>query len=70
MNKWMPADYIVMFLTLVIGTMLLLTSAKGVISRTEMSDQKTEMLIGLIGSLVAIISIYIGAKIQSNRSDK
>lgn len=70
MNKWMPADYIVTFLTLVIGTMLLLTSAKGVISGTEMSDQKTEMLIGLIGSLVAIISIYIGAKIQSNRSDK
>ena len=65
MNQWKPADWIVMFLTIVIGAMLLLASMHSIIHGTELSEKKTEMLIGLIGSLVAIISIYIGSKIQN-----
>lgn len=63
-NEWAPIDYIVGFLALVVGLILLMAVVSPMVRDTELSDSKAKMVAGLVHAVVAIISSWVGASIQ------
>ena len=66
---WEPIDIIAMLLTVTICLILILSSVAPVITGTSLSEAKAKLLVGLIGSVVSVVSMYIGATLQ-RRKDK
>lgn len=63
MDKIEPVDVIVFFLAVVIGFMLVMSSVR--VERPDISDARAEMVANIVTSIITIISIYVGAKVQS-----
>lgn len=68
MKNWSPSDIIMLILASTIAIILLLIFAKNATSDVPMTDNGAKLVAGLIASIISIISMYIGAKIQKNKN--
>lgn len=66
MEKWETIDIIVLIITIVVALILLIAMVKPLITGEELSTDSYKLIAGLMGSLIAIVSMYVGSKIQKN----
>lgn len=67
MKEWRPVDILVMFLSLTVGILLLSSVAQITITGGALSETKAKTIAGVVSSVVAIISIYVGSKIKNDK---
>ena len=67
--NWQPIDIVAMLLTVTLCFILSLSAMSPLITGNPLSDTKAKMLVGLVSSVVSIVSMYIGATLQK-RKDK
>ena len=60
-------NIIMLMLTGTVCLILILVSLSPVITGKQLSETKAKMMVGVIGSMISIISMYVGAKIQQVR---
>lgn len=60
-------NVIILMLTGTVCLILILVTLSPVITGKQMSETKAKMMVGVIGSMISIISMYVGAKIQQVR---
>jgi hypothetical protein len=69
MKNWSPSDIIIVILASTISIVLLTIFIELAFTVEPVSDNVAKILGGLIGSIISIISMYIGAKIQKNKDN-
>lgn len=70
MKNWRPVDHIVLIITLTVSTLLITGLVLSQIEDSKMLRSETvKLLFGTVSSFIAIISMYIGAKVQRNRDN-
>lgn len=69
MNKWKPVDFVIGIFAITVAIILLSVILDSMITETTLTEEGAERYTALLGSLVAIISMYVGAKIQENRDN-
>lgn len=62
--KWKPQDIVALILTCGVIVILLILSIKSFFGVEPMSDEAAKITSGIIGSIITIISIYIGTKLK------
>jgi hypothetical protein len=62
--KMKPMDIIILILTLLVSIILVLTLLQPLIYTTNLPEPVSKILANSLGSVISIISMYIGAKIQ------
>ena len=62
--KWLPIDWIVILLTLVISAVLIISIYDVIVDGQVVSDSRSKRITTLITSVIAIIAMYVGAQIQ------
>jgi hypothetical protein len=67
MKGWQPIDYMVGLLVIAMVVMLLMTVVHMLFGSDPADDASAKRVNVIINSVVAIISMYIGAQIQKNR---
>jgi hypothetical protein len=67
MKNWSAVDIIILILVTIISLVLLLSVLLPFISGMPASDSTAKLIAGLIASIISIISMYVGAKIQKNK---
>ncbi len=65
--KWRPEDYIVAALAILIISGMLVRLYGAVFMDLEMNPDVLALTENILSSIMAIISMYIGAKIQKHR---
>ena len=66
MNKWGPADFIVLILTLTVSAMMIFIMflpLQEIV--TVMKPETVKLIFMVITSLIAVISMYIGARLKN-----
>jgi hypothetical protein len=64
-----PVDAIVAILAVIIGLVVVLPLLGVVIHSYEFDDGRAEVLAGLVSSLVAIVSVYVGSRLRNKDDD-
>ena len=70
-GNWKPADYIILIITLTIAFMMIFIvflPLQEVV--TMMKPETVKLIFVVITSLIAIVSMYIGARLQNGREKK
>ncbi len=67
MRDWKPVDIIILIITLVVGAIITLSAIRPLFSDRALSPDAAKLVAGIIGSLVSIISIYVGSKLKEKR---
>ena len=67
MRKFKPVDYIIAALVILLSTLLLMTGIAPLIKGVALSGEKAKLLSGAVSSLISVITLYVGAKLQENR---
>ena len=67
MKNWNSVDYVVLILTTIISLVLVITMIKPFVTGIAITDANAKLVAGLIASIISIISMYVGAKIQQNK---
>lgn len=65
--KWTPVDYAILLLTLMVSVTFMITAILPIILQEPISDARSKVLGGIATSVVSVISVYVGAKIQKHR---
>lgn len=68
MNKWTPTDVIVLILAITVSLILLSIFGELMLNDIPLTETAAELVAGLVTSVITIISIYVGAKIQQFRN--
>lgn len=66
MKDWQPVDVIILILVILISIILLLAITTPMLNLHGMKDNTSKLLAGVLGSIISVISMYIGAKIKNN----
>jgi len=61
---WQPVDYIVAVLALGIAVALILTTGAPLALHKPLSEERAKLLNSLAVALIAIIALYVGAKVE------
>ena len=72
MKLWKPIDIVIVVLTVTICSCLFAALAKPMITGVDLSEGGSELVATMMASVISIVSMYVGAKLQSirdNRSD-
>jgi len=69
MENWSPSDIIMLILSATISIILITIFVELAFTDIPMSDTGAKIVGGLIASIISIISMYIGAKIQKNKDN-
>lgn len=67
MNDWKPLDYMMGILVVTVVVILLMVMASVVFDDTVLTEKGATRVNIIINSIVAIISMYVGAQIQKER---
>ena len=67
MKNWKPSDIIMLILVSTVAFAITSIFIEAAFTDVPMSDHSAKLVAGLIGSIISIISMYIGAKIQQNK---
>jgi len=65
--KWNPVDVIVAGLALLLAVIMLMTGISPLVRGESLAGEKAKMLSSALNSLISVITLYIGAKLQENR---
>ena len=65
--SWKPHDYIAIFFSVILGVGLLMITYSTRILDKSLTDDEEALLEAVVVGLVALISGYVGAKIQQKR---
>ncbi len=65
-----PVDVIVGLLAFTISVIMLASIADVILTDTSMTDAQSERFTLIMGSLISIVSLYVGAKIQKRTEDE
>ncbi len=68
MKDWRPVDFVIGVFTITVSVILISIILDAVVTNTTMNDEGAEGYTAVLGSLIAIISMYVGATIQNNRN--
>lgn len=60
-------NLVMLMLTGTVCAVVFLVSVAPFITGKELSETKAKMMAGIVGSMISIVSMYVGAKIQQNR---
>jgi len=66
-KNWKPLDLVVVAITITICGTVGLIVLKPLVTGVELSDDKAKLMATVIASLISIISMYVGAKLQANK---
>ena len=67
--NWKPVDVIVLILAVMVGISLFATVIIPVMLGEPISDTRAKILSSIAGSVVAVISVYVGARIREGRKN-
>jgi len=67
MKKFKPVDYIIASLVGLLATILLITGVAPLIKGVALGGEKAKLLSGAVSSLISVITLYVGAKLQESR---
>ena len=67
MKNWNSVDVVVLILTIIISLVLIITLIRPFVTGVAITDGNSKLVAGLIASIISIISMYVGAKIQQNK---
>ena len=67
MNNWKPLDYMIGILVIAVVVILLMVMASVVFDDLVLTEKGATRVNAIINSIVAIISMYVGAMIQKGR---
>lgn len=67
MKDWKPIDIIILIITIVVGFTISFSVIRPLISDRILSAESAKLIAGIIGSLVSIISIYVGSKLKQEK---
>jgi hypothetical protein len=59
-----PVDWVVMFIALCVGVVVVTPIFRYLIAGEHMSAEADKLVAGLVASMIAIISIYVGARLK------
>lgn len=59
-----PVDWIVLTLSLSVGSVILLSVVGIMVNELEPNTERTEVMRALTASMVAIVSMYVGARLN------
>ena len=69
MKEWGPSDVIMLILASTVSIVLLSIFAELAFTGVPISDNAAKLVAGLVTSIISIISMYIGARIQKNKDN-
>ena len=69
MKNWSPSDIVMLVLSSTVAIVLISIFIETAFRNEPMSENNAELVAGLIASIISIISMYIGAKIQKNKDN-
>lgn len=58
---------VILMLTGTVCAILIMVAISPLITGKALSETKAKMMVGIVGSMISIISMYVGAKIQQQR---
>jgi len=58
---------VILMLTGTVCAILFMVAISPLITGKALSETKAKMMVGIVGSMISIISMYVGAKIQQQR---
>ena len=64
MMTWKPVDLIVLILAASVSLILLGIVYRAIFDKIVLDEARAKLMAGMIGSLLAIISMYVGAKLK------
>ena len=67
MKGWSPSDVIMLILASTVSIVLLSIFAELAFTGAPISDHGAKLVAGLVTSIISIISMYIGARIQKDK---
>ena len=67
MKNWRPADIIMLILSITLSIILITIFVELAFSKEPLGDSQSKIVAGLIASIISIISMYIGGKINGRK---
>jgi len=67
MKNWRPVDFMVAAITVAVCFTVVGSAAMPLLDFRSIDVAKSKLLSGVVGSMVSIISLYVGASIQEKR---
>ena len=64
---WKPYDIIILILTITLSVILISIFIELALTDIAMTDTNAKIVGGILGSVISIISMYIGAQIQKRK---
>ena len=68
MNNWQPVDYMILLLVVTVCVFFGAMIYNSVIQHAQLSEAKSKAFAAFLSSVVAIISMYVGAAIQKSKN--
>ena len=65
--KWAPADIIVLILTIILGGSIWFAQVRPLFNEVLLSPEVTKAVAHLDGAMIAIISLYIGSRLNKKQ---
>ena len=69
MKNWSPSDIIMLILASTVSIILISIFIEASTTDVPMTDNGAKLVAGLIASIISIISMYVGSKIQKNKDN-
>ena len=69
MKNWSPSDIIMLILSSTVSIILITIFVEAAMTSVPMTDHSAKLVAGLIASIISMISMYIGARIQKNKDN-
>ena len=66
MKNWSPVDWVVLILTIAISGTFMVTGIIPLLLQEPISDARSKILGGIATSIVSVVSVYVGAKLQQH----
>jgi len=66
--QWSPADVIIVLITLTVCFIMGIAALMPLLDFKEIDHDKQKLLAGVVGSMLSIISMYVGGMIQRKRN--
>lgn len=63
--KWQPVDLVIGILTVTLSAMFIVGVVAEFYELQPMNEQEGERFVGLVGAVISIISMYVGAKLNA-----
>lgn len=69
-KNWKPVDWIVLTIAAAVASIFLMMVTAVFIAGTSLTEEARRTLSTVIGSMLSIIALYVGAKVSTSKLDK